>query len=140
MNGKGRGSNPKSRANLERGKFKNREQAERARLKGLETRRFNKEIAEFYALAIQAMRDVGMDELPALAILRMQLMLAMVADDMPRIARLAELIAPFETPKAKAIEVKLTNDLSDKTDTELKALAEEMGLVIDDCWDDKDSD
>ena len=126
----GRGKHPKSRANLERGKFRNREQAERARLKGLETRRLNKEIAEFYSLATKAMRDAGMDKLPALDILRMQMMLAMVADDMPRITRLAELIAPYETPKAKAIEVTLTNDLSDKTDAELLAMAKELGLDI----------
>lgn len=105
------------------------------RLRGLEKRMANKmereanaEIQRDYQLALQAMHAAGMDELPAVDILRVLMAVAMMHDDQKRITELAILIAPYETPKIKSQEVKVVNNLSDKTDEELAQMARDLGL------------
>ena len=105
--------------------------ANEMREKGLETRRKRKELlGEFKEIAGE------MKEIPAVDVLRVMLAKALEADDQDTVAHLANLIAPYESPKLSSVnstEVKL--NANDLTDAELEAKAKELGIDVKDLID-----
>ena len=125
---------PNSLANLRPIKAGDPEGTARAnhmREKGLETRRKNKEEREAMQAAVKAFQDLGVDHLPkAVDVLRISMAKAISDGDPDEITRLAALIAPYETPKLASQEVSQTVTYEGKTEEELLALAEELGVDI----------
>ena len=50
---------------------------------------------------------------------------------MDEATRIATLLMPYEKPKLAAQDISISNDVGDKTDEELAALAKEFGLDLE---------
>jgi hypothetical protein len=118
----------KSLSNLE--KIKSSEMANEYRLRGLETRRKNKEQRELAKNTILAMKSLGEDAPNAIEALNYVLVKAMEDDDAEQIVKVASILAEYQAPKLSRRDVTQTNiDAGDLTDEELQAELDKLGSV-----------
>ena len=118
----------KSLSNLE--KIKSSEMANEYRLRGLETRRKNKEQRELAKNTIMAMKSMGDDAPNAIEALNYVLVRAMEDDDSEQIVKVASILAEYQAPKLSRQDVTQTNiDAGDLTDEELQAELDKLGSV-----------
>jgi len=118
----------KSLSNLE--KIQSSEMANEYRLRGLETRRKNKEQRELAKNTIMAMKSMGDDAPNAIEALNYVLVRAMEDDDSEQIVKVASILAEYQAPKLSRQDVTQTNiDAGDLTDEELQAELDKLGSV-----------
>ncbi len=118
----------KSLSNLE--KIKSSEMANEYRLRGLETRRKNKEQRELAKNTILAMKSLGEDAPNAIEALNYVLVKAMEDDDAEQIVKVASILAEYQAPKLSRRDVTQTNiEAGDLTDEELQAELDKLGSV-----------
>ena len=109
----------KSLSNLE--KIESSEMANEYRLRGLETRRKNKEQRELAKHTIMAMKSMGDDAPDAIQALNYVLVKAMEDDDSEQIVKVASILAEYQVPKLSRQDVTQTNiDAGDLSDEELQ--------------------
>jgi hypothetical protein len=105
--------------NLE--KIESTEMANEYRLRGLETRRKNKEQRELAKHTIMAMKSMGDDAPDAIQALNYVLVKAMEDDDSEQIVKVASILAEYQVPKLSRQDVTQTNiDAGDLSDEELQ--------------------
>ena len=114
--------------NLE--KIESSEMANEYRLRGLETRRKNKEQRDLAKNTIMAMKSMG-DEAPnAIEALNYVLVKAMEDDDSEQIVKVASILAEYQAPKLSRQDITQTNvDAGDLTDEELQEELDKLGSV-----------
>ena len=118
----------KSLSNLE--KIESSEMANEYRLRGLETRRKNKEQRELAKHTIMAMKSMGDDAPNAIEALNYVLVKAMEDDDSEQIVKVASILAEYQAPKLSRQDITQTNvDAGDLTDEELQAELDKLGSV-----------
>jgi len=118
----------KSLSNLE--KIQSSEMANEYRLRGLETRRKNKEQRELAKNTIMAMKSMGDDAPNAIEALNYVLVRAMEDDDPEQIVKVASILAEYQAPKLSRQDVTQTNiDAGDLSDEELQAELDKLGSV-----------
>jgi hypothetical protein len=118
----------KSLSNLE--KIQSSEMANEYRLRGLETRRKNKEQRELAKNTIKAMKSMGDDAPNAIEALNYVLVRAMEDDDSEQIVKVASILAEYQAPKLSRQDVTQTNiDAGDLTDEELQEELDRLGSV-----------
>ncbi|MDA8747430.1 hypothetical protein N9M66_04390 [Litoreibacter sp.] len=118
----------KSLSNLE--KIQSSEMANEYRLRGLETRRKNKEQRELAKNTIMAMKSMGDDAPNAIEALNYVLVRAMEDDDSEQIVKVASILAEYQAPKLSRQDVTQTNiDAGDLSDEELQAELDKLGSV-----------
>jgi len=118
----------KSLSNLE--KIKSSEMANEYRLRGLETRRKNKEQRELAKNTILAMKSLGEDAPNAIEALNYVLVKAMEDDDAEQIVKVASILAEYQAPKLSRRDVTQTNiDAGDLSDEELQEELDKLGSV-----------
>jgi len=105
--------------NLE--KIESSDMANEYRLRGLETRRKNKEQRELAKNTILAMKSMGDDAPNAIEALNYVLVKAMEDDDSEQIVKVASILAEYQAPKLSRQDVTQTNiDAGDLSDAELE--------------------
>ena len=114
--------------NLE--KIESSEMANEYRLRGLETRRKNKEQRDLAKNTIMAMKSMG-DEAPnAIEALNYVLVKAMEDDDSEQIVKVASILAEYQAPKLSRQDITQTNvDAGDLSDEELQEELDKLGSV-----------
>ncbi len=118
----------KSLSNLE--KIESSEMANEYRLRGLETRRKNKEQRELAKHTIMAMKSMGDDAPDAIQALNYVLVKAMEDDDSEQIVKVASILAEYQVPKLSRQDVTQTNiDAGDMSDEELQNELDKLGSV-----------
>lgn len=118
----------KSLSNLE--KIQSTEMANEYRLRGLETRRKNKEQRELAKNTIKAMKSMGNDAPNAIEALNYVLVKAMEEDDSEQIVKIASILAEYQAPKLSRQDITQTNvDAGDLTDEELQEELDKLGSV-----------
>lgn len=143
---------PNSLANLQKGKFKSSEEAKAAQEKGLAVRRAKRQAKidrEDYWHEIVTAYETGLLKTPqAVDVLRIMMGKAIAdeyyAEDEPtkrqardRMIDIASKLLPYEVPRMASVEMK-AHGLEQATDAELRAIAEEMGVLIE--WEDDEDD
>jgi hypothetical protein len=114
--------------NLE--KIESSEMANEYRLRGLETRRKNKEQRELAKNTIMAMKSMGDDAPDAIQALNYVLVKAMEDDDSEQIVKVASILAEYQVPKLSRQDVTQTNiDAGDLSDEELQNELDKLGSV-----------
>jgi hypothetical protein len=114
--------------NLE--KIESSEMANEYRLRGLETRRKNKEQRELAKHTIMAMKSMGDDAPNAIEALNYVLVKAMEDDDSEQIVKVASILAEYQAPKLSRQDITQTNvDAGDLSDEELQAELDKLGSV-----------
>ena len=100
------------------------------RLRGLETRRKNKEQRELAKHTIMAMKSMGDDAPDAIQALNYVLVKAMEDDDSEQIVKVASILAEYQVPKLSRQDVTQTNiDAGDLSDEELQNELDKLGSV-----------
>jgi len=118
----------KSLSNLE--KIESSEMANEYRLRGLETRRKNKEQRDLAKHTIMAMKSMGDDAPNAIEALNYVLVKAMEDDDSEQIVKVASILAEYQAPKLSRQDVTQTNiDAGDLSDEELQDELDKLGSV-----------
>lgn len=118
----------KSLSNLE--KIESSEMANEYRLRGLETRRKNKEQRDLAKHTIMAMKSMGDDAPDAIQALNYVLVKAMEDDDSEQIVKVASILAEYQVPKLSRQDVTQTNiDAGDLSDEELQNELDKLGSV-----------
>lgn len=118
----------KSLSNLE--KIESSEMANEYRLRGLETRRKNKEQRDLAKNTIMAMKSMGDDAPDAIQALNYVLVKAMEDDDSEQIVKVASILAEYQVPKLSRQDVTQTNiDAGDLSDEELQNELDKLGSV-----------
>ena len=118
----------KSLSNLE--KIQSTEMANEYRLRGLETRRKNKEQRELAKNTIMAMKSMGDDAPNAIEALNYVLVKAMEDDDSEQIVKVASILAEYQAPKLSRQDITQTNvDAGDLSDEELQEELDKLGSV-----------
>jgi hypothetical protein len=118
----------KSLSNLE--KIESSEMANEYRLRGLETRRKNKEQRELAKHTIMAMKSMGDDAPNAIEALNYVLVKAMEDDDSEQIVKVASILAEYQAPKLSRQDITQTNvDAGDLSDEELQEELDKLGSV-----------
>ena len=118
----------KSLSNLE--KIQSSDMANEYRLRGLETRRKNKEQREMAKNTILAMKSLGEDAPNAIEALNYVLVKAMEDDDSEQIVKVASILAEYQAPKLSRQDVTQTNiDAGDLSDSELQLELDKLGSV-----------
>jgi len=118
----------KSLSNLE--KIESSEMANEYRLRGLETRRKNKEQRDLAKNTIMAMKSMGDDAPNAIEALNYVLVKAMEDDDSEQIVKVASILAEYQAPKLSRQDVTQTNiDAGDLSDEELQNELDKLGSV-----------
>jgi hypothetical protein len=118
----------KSLSNLE--KIESSEMANEYRLRGLETRRKNKEQRELAKHTIMAMKSMGDDAPNAIEALNYVLVKAMEDDDSEQIVKVASILAEYQAPKLSRQDITQTNvDAGDLSDEELQAELDKLGSI-----------
>jgi hypothetical protein len=114
--------------NLE--KIESSEMANEYRLRGLETRRKNKEQRDLAKNTIMAMKSMG-DEAPnAIEALNYVLVKAMEDDDSEQIVKVASILAEYQAPKLSRQDITQTNvDAGDLSDEELQEELDKLGSI-----------
>jgi hypothetical protein len=114
--------------NLE--KIESSEMANEYRLRGLETRRKNKEQRELAKHTIMAMKSMGDDAPNAIEALNYVLVKAMEDDDSEQIVKVASILAEYQAPKLSRQDITQTNvDAGDLSDEELQNELDKLGSV-----------
>jgi hypothetical protein len=114
--------------NLE--KIESSEMANEYRLRGLETRRKNKEQRDLAKNTIMAMKSMGDDAPNAIEALNYVLVKAMEDDDSEQIVKVASILAEYQAPKLSRQDITQTNvDAGDLSDEELQAELDKLGSV-----------
>ena len=114
--------------NLE--KIESSEMANEYRLRGLETRRKNKEQRELAKHTIMAMKSMGDDAPNAIEALNYVLVKAMEDDDSEQIVKVASILAEYQAPKLSRQDITQTNvDAGDLSDEELQEELNKLGSV-----------
>jgi len=114
--------------NLE--KIESSEMTNEYRLRGLETRRKNKEQRELAKHTIMAMKSMGDDAPDAIQALNYVLVKAMEDDDSEQIVKVASILAEYQVPKLSRQDVTQTNiDAGDLSDEELQNELDKLGSV-----------
>jgi hypothetical protein len=114
--------------NLE--KIESSEMANEYRLRGLETRRKNKEQRELAKHTIMAMKSMGDDAPNAIEALNYVLVKAMEDDDSEQIVKVASILAEYQAPKLSRQDITQTNvDAGDLSDEELQEELDKLGSV-----------
>ena len=118
----------KSLSNLE--KIESSEMANEYRLRGLETRRKNKEQRDLAKHTIMAMKSMGDDAPNAIEALNYVLVKAMEDDDSEQIVKVASILAEYQAPKLSRQDITQTNvDAGDLSDEELQDELDKLGSV-----------
>jgi hypothetical protein len=118
----------KSLSNLE--KIESSEMANEYRLRGLETRRKNKEQRDLAKNTIMAMKSMGDDAPNAIEALNYVLVKAMEDDDSEQIVKVASILAEYQAPKLSRQDITQTNvDAGDLSDEELQDELDKLGSV-----------
>ena len=118
----------KSLSNLE--KIQSSDMANEYRLRGLETRRKNKEQRDLAKHTIMAMKSMGDDAPNAIEALNYVLVKAMEDDDSEQIVKVASILAEYQVPKLSRQDVTQTNiDAGDLSDEELQNELDKLGSV-----------
>ena len=118
----------KSLSNLE--KIESSEMANEYRLRGLETRRKNKEQRDLAKNTIMAMKSMGDDAPNAIEALNYVLVKAMEDDDSEQIVKVASILAEYQAPKLSRQDITQTNvDAGDLSDEELQEELDKLGSV-----------
>ena len=118
----------KSLSNLE--KIQSSEMANEYRLRGLETRRKNKEQRDLAKNTIMAMKSMGDDAPNAIEALNYVLVKAMEDDDSEQIVKVASILAEYQAPKLSRQDITQTNvDAGDLSDEELQEELDKLGSV-----------
>jgi len=118
----------KSLSNLE--KIQSSEMANEYRLRGLETRRKNKEQRDLAKNTIMAMKSMGDDAPNAIEALNYVLVKAMEDDDSEQIVKVASILAEYQAPKLSRQDITQTNvDAGDLSDEELQDELDKLGSV-----------
>ena len=114
--------------NLE--KIESSEMANEYRLRGLETRRKNKEQRDLAKNTILAMKSMGDDAPNAIEALNYVLVKAMEDDDSEQIVKVASILAEYQAPKLSRQDVTQTNiDAGELSDEELQEEMDKLGSV-----------
>jgi hypothetical protein len=114
--------------NLE--KIESSEMANEYRLRGLETRRKNKEQRDLAKNTIMAMKSMGDDAPNAIEALNYVLVKAMEDDDSEQIVKVASILAEYQAPKLSRQDITQTNvDAGDLSDEELQEELDKLGSV-----------
>jgi len=114
--------------NLE--KIESSEMANEYRLRGLETRRKNKEQRDLAKNTIMAMKSMGDDAPNAIEALNYVLVKAMEDDDSEQIVKVASILAEYQAPKLSRQDITQTNvDAGDLSDEELQNELDKLGSV-----------
>jgi len=114
--------------NLE--KIQSSEMANEYRLRGLETRRKNKEQRDLAKNTIMAMKSMGDDAPNAIEALNYVLVKAMEDDDSEQIVKVASILAEYQAPKLSRQDITQTNvDAGDLSDEELQEELDKLGSV-----------
>jgi hypothetical protein len=114
--------------NLE--KIESSEMANEYRLRGLETRRKNKEQRDLAKNTIMAMKSMGDDAPNAIEALNYVLVKAMEDDDSEQIVKVASILAEYQAPKLSRQDITQTNvDAGDLTDEELQNELDKLGSI-----------
>ena len=114
--------------NLE--KIQSSEMANEYRLRGLETRRKNKEQRDLAKNTIMAMKSMGDDAPNAIEALNYVLVKAMEDDDSEQIVKVASILAEYQAPKLSRQDITQTNvDAGDLSDEELQDELDKLGSV-----------
>ena len=118
----------KSLSNLE--KIQSSDMANEYRLRGLETRRKNKEQRDMAKNTILAMKSLGEDAPDAMQALNYVLVKAMEDDDSEQIIKVASILAEYQAPKLSRQDVTQTNiDAGELSDEELQEEMDKLGSV-----------
>ena len=118
----------KSLSNLE--KIESSEMANEYRLRGLETRRKNKEQRDLAKNTIMAMKSMGDDAPNAIEALNYVLVKAMEDDDSEQIVKVASILAEYQAPKLSRQDITQTNvDAGELSDEELQEELDKLGSV-----------
>jgi hypothetical protein len=113
--------------NLE--KIESSEMANEYRLRGLETRRKNKEQRELAKHTIMAMKSMGDDAPNAIEALNYVLVKAMEDDDSEQIVKVASILAEYQAPKLSRQDITQTNvDAGDLSDEELQEELDKLSV------------
>ena len=113
--------------NLE--KIESSEMANEYRLRGLETRRKNKEQRELAKHTIMAMKGMGDDAPNAIEALNYVLVKAMEDDDSEQIVKVASILAEYQAPKLSRQDITQTNvDAGDLSDEELQEELDKLSV------------
>ena len=100
---------------------------------GVEKRRENKLIREKMKQTLLLFQKLSIDEIPkGIDVLRIAMANAIMNNEIDEAARLGAIIAPYETAKLASQEITVNDNLADKTDAELMAIAKELGLKTED--------
>jgi len=114
--------------NLE--KIQSSEMANEYRLRGLETRRKNKEQRDLAKNTIMAMKSMGDDAPNAIEALNYVLVKAMEDDDSEQIVKVASILAEYQAPKLSRQDITQTNvDAGELSDEELQEELDKLGSV-----------
>jgi len=118
----------KSLSNLE--KIQSSDMANEYRLRGLETRRKNKEQRDMAKNTILAMKSLGEDAPDAMQALNYVLVKAMEDDDSEQIIKVASILAEYQAPKLSRQDITQTNiDAGELSDEELQEEMDKLGSV-----------
>ena len=113
--------------NLE--KIESSEMANEYRLRGLETRRKNKEQRDLAKNTIMAMKSMGDDAPNAIEALNYVLVKAMEDDDSEQIVKVASILAEYQAPKLSRQDITQTNvDAGDLSDEELQEELDKLSV------------
>ena len=123
-----RGTNPNSLKNLKPQRFGHEVDPAIAQAKGVEIRKQNAAERKAMQTAVEAFIEKKVEVPSAEDVLKIVMAKAIVDNDLDEASRIATLLMPYEKPKLAAQELNVTQDVSDKTDEELVALAKEFGL------------
>ena len=118
----------KSLSNLE--KIQSSDMANEYRLRGLETRRKNKDQRDMAKNTILAMKSLGEDAPDAMQALNYVLVKAMEDDDSEQIIKVASILAEYQAPKLSRQDITQTNiDAGELSDEELQEEMDKLGSV-----------
>lgn len=133
-----RGFNPKILENL---KPFNSETAKKLQEKAVQSRKLNQEIREGLKLTAVQWNKVKQEipKMDPLEVLEMCMVKALTDNDFEAASRYASLLAPYKSPKLQAIEQKITTNIEDMSDDELKRLIAEEGIKLIQQEDENDS-
>ena len=123
-----RAMSPNSLKNLKPQRFGHEVDPREAQAKGVEAKKQNAAERKAMQTAVEAFIDKKVEVPSAEDVLKIVMAKAIVDNDLDEASRIATLLMPYEKPKLAAQDLTVTQDVSDKTDAELIALAKEFGL------------
>lgn len=100
--------------------------------KSVANRKLNTEIRTSLKLTAEQWNQVKSEipKMDPLEVLEMCMVKALSDNDIEAASRYAGLLAPYRSPKLQAIEQKITTNVQDMSDDELKRLISEQGIQL----------